>query len=132
MFNQSSRLTVHIVGKEMAFLADKYSTVKRLVVCISGPNVSKVLGAPIVADNCGKTHAECTFAELSDWEILELVDSICCDTPWTNTGHNKGAILELMKLLPKKILVFACRRHVYELVVKGAISGILPASKIAW
>lgn len=44
---------------------------------------------------------------------------ICCDTTSTNTGRFNGACALLEKSLGRDLVLFACRHHIYELVLKS-------------
>lgn len=44
---------------------------------------------------------------------------MCCDTTASNTGRFSGACALLEQTLERELLLFACRHHVYELVLKA-------------
>ncbi|GBP51731.1 hypothetical protein EVAR_96283_1 [Eumeta japonica] len=44
---------------------------------------------------------------------------MCCDTTASNTGRFSGACAILEQTLERELLLFACRHHIYELVLKA-------------
>lgn len=44
---------------------------------------------------------------------------MCCDTTASNTSRFSGACAILEQNLERELLLFACRHHVYELVLKA-------------
>lgn len=64
--------------------------------------------------------AKVVHDHLVDWEAAEKVVGMCFDTTASNTGCKKGASQWLQKkYLKKKLLNFACRHHVLEIILKG-------------
>lgn len=54
-----------------------------------------------------------------DWNLEDKVQILCCDTTASNTGRLNGTCILLEQKLDRELLIFACRHHVYELVLKS-------------
>ncbi|XP_063385404.1 uncharacterized protein LOC134671472 [Cydia fagiglandana] len=51
---------------------------------------------------------------------------MCCDTTASNTGRYNGACSILEQKMERELLLFACRHHVYELVLKSIFEAKIP------
>lgn len=74
----------------------------------------------------GKEQAQAIWKAITDWNLEERVQIICCDTTASNTGRINGACVLLEQKLDRELLVFACRHHVFELVLKSVFEAKIP------
>ena len=54
--------------------------------------------------------------------------AMCFDTTSSYTGHRNGACVLIEQKLKKDMLHFACRHHIYELVLASVFSESMPVS----
>lgn len=97
-----------ITGEEM---------VERLPIKITCGNIDQLLGVPIT-DGTGSSAVICVNTQLQEWNIKsDEIEGCCFDTTSVNTGrYGAGVLLEQM--LGKELLLFSCRHHIKELVLK--------------
>jgi hypothetical protein len=83
------QLTVHWDGKKMSDVS--HGSIRqdweRLAVCVSGNNITKILGVPKIAEGTGKQQAEQVGALLRDWNIENRIVAMGFDTTSSNTGN---------------------------------------------
>lgn len=118
-FQADVALVIHWDGK---LLRDLTGTEKfdRLPILVSGRGVSQLLMAAKRPSSTGQAVAEAVCAALNEWGIVEKVRAMSFDTTSSNTVQNNGACVLLEEMLGRKLLSFACRHHVFELVI-GAV-----------
>lgn len=127
-------LVVHWDGKLMrdstnSSSADQKSNVDRVAVAVTGCEVNKILGITKTAAGTGRAQATATSQLLTLWEVAEDTVGMCFDTTASNTGAQNGACVLLEQQLGKKLLYFACRHHVHELIVAGVFTVLFGPSK---
>lgn len=66
-------------------------TVDRLAVIVSGEDVMKLLGVPIITNGTGEAQAQAVYDLLQTWNIEDRIVAMCFDTTSSNTGLDKGA-----------------------------------------
>lgn len=54
-----------------------------------------------------------------EWEISEKVVTSSFVTTSSNTGFERGACIILDDFLDRKLLRFACRHHIFEILLKA-------------
>ncbi|KAE8738023.1 hypothetical protein FOCC_FOCC016504, partial [Frankliniella occidentalis] len=116
-FKPSVPLTVHWDGIKVKNLTGR-AKVERLPVIVTGKGVDQMLGGNIIHSGTGKAQSNRIFEDLCDWGCAEKVRVMCSDTTSSNTGHNIGAVVELEKVLGRKLLYLACRHHALEVIPK--------------
>lgn len=79
-----------------------------------------MLGIPKIRSSKGADEAYAVYAALIDWNVQNNVMAMCFDTTASNTSTSIGACAILEQKLSKKLLHFACRHHIMELLVAGA------------
>lgn len=94
--------------------------VERLPIVVTSNGVDKLLGVPKLENGTGRIIADAVFAAITDWNIKERIQGMCFDTTASNTGNIKGACLFLQDELGRELVHFACRHHVYEIVLREA------------
>ena len=77
-----------------------------------------LLAVPKMDSSSGKAQAKAVLDALHDWNLDDQVQIMCYDTTASNTGLLNGACLLLEQRLERELLLFACRHHIYELVIK--------------
>lgn len=92
--------------------------VDRLPIIVSNDKISKIISVPALEDGKGVTQANAIFKCLYEWNLTEKVEGVCCNTTNSNLGRIKGAASVLEQLLEKDLLVFACRHHILELLLR--------------
>ena len=78
-----------------------------------------LLAVPKQDSSSGKAQTKAVLDALHDWNLDDQVQIMCCDTTASNTGRLNGACVLLEQRLEKELLLFACRHHIYELVLKS-------------
>ena len=66
-----------------------------------------------------EAQAKAVFDALHDWNLDDQVQIMFCDTTASNTGHLNGACVLLEQRLERELLLFACLRLIYELVLRS-------------
>ena len=74
---------------------------------------------PKLGSSSGKAQANAILDALHDWNPDDQVQIMCCDSTASNTGRLNGACILLAQRLERELLLFACRHHIYELVLKS-------------
>ncbi|XP_044594027.1 uncharacterized protein LOC123271702 [Cotesia glomerata] len=95
-----------------------YDKVDRLAVLVSGLNFEQLLGIPKTESGAGEHQAMSIIDLLDRWGITNCIKGLCFDTTASNSGPYSGACVLLERILEKKFLYFACRNHMYELVLQ--------------
>jgi hypothetical protein len=112
-------LTVHWDGKLLPALDIRSSKEERLPIVITYEDKEQLLAVPKLDSSSGKEQALAVSKVLQDWDLKEKIQIMCCDTTAFNTGRFNGAYALLEQKLERELLLFACRHHVYELVLKS-------------
>ncbi|CAG9793804.1 unnamed protein product [Diatraea saccharalis] len=112
-------VTVHWDGKLLPALDARKSKEERLPIVISYDNNEQLIAVPKLVNSSGSEQAQAVWNAIIDWNLEDRVQILCCDTTASNTGHINGACVLLEQKLGREMLVFACRHHVYELVLKS-------------
>lgn len=111
-------VTVHWDGKLLPGLDVRSSKEERLPIIASFDDREQLLAVPKLESSSGKHQAKAVSTALFDWNLHNKVQIMCCDTTASNTGRFNGACAVLEQTLERELLLFACRHHVYELVLK--------------
>lgn len=120
-FSTNAVFTVHWDGKVLDDCTNvNQLTCNRLAIILSSNGNSKVLGIPKVASQTGVDEATAVYSALLDWNVQDNVMAMCFDTTSSNTSTSIGACVVLQQKLSRRLLYFACRHHVMELLVTGA------------
>lgn len=112
-------VTVHWDGKLLPGLDVRSCKEERLPIIITYDGNEQLLAVPKLDSSSGKDQAKAVSNALHDWNLNEKVQIMCCDTTASNTGRLNGACVLLEQTLERELLLFACRHHVYELVLKS-------------
>lgn len=91
--------------------------VDREAIIVSSNGTSKFLGAPKISPATGENIARAVYETLMKWNIVDRVEGMCFDTTSTNSGVNAGAAVLLEKKIGRKLIRFACRHHIYEIML---------------
>ena len=96
------------------------------IVATVPPNFinGKLLAIQKLEQASGKALAEATFEVLDLWELIDNVTTLVFDTSASNSGWRCGAANLLEGMMSKKLFYHACRRHIYELVIKSVYQQI--------
>lgn len=112
-------VTVHWDGKLLPGLDIRSLKEERLPILVSFDDREQLLAVPKIESSSGKDQAKAISNALFDWNLNDKVQIMCCDTTASNTGRFNGACALLEQNLERELLFFACRHHVYELVLKN-------------
>jgi len=112
-------VTVHWDGKLLPALNARNSKEERLPIVVSFGNKEQLIAVPKLDSSTGREQAHAVWNAIIDWNLEEKVQILCCDTTASNTGRLNGACILLEQKLDRELLIFACRHHVYELVLKS-------------
>ena len=110
--------TLHWDGKLVPDI--RKESKERLGVLVSGmPDFEqgKLLGVPVILNTTGQEQANATFAMAQQWGLAHHVRALVFDTTASNSGWKIGACVQLERLLNKKLLMLACRHHVFERIL---------------
>ncbi|KAK2575365.1 hypothetical protein KPH14_001258, partial [Odynerus spinipes] len=111
-------VTVHWDGKLLPGLNVRSSKEERLPIIASFDGREQLLAVLKLESSSGKHQAKAASIALYDWNLNDKVQIMCCDTTSSNTGRFNGTCALLEQTLERELLLFACRHHVYELVLK--------------
>jgi len=120
-FNPSVSLMVHWDGKLLPDITGK-EVVDRLPILVTGDGLQQLLGVPKLSSGSGLAMATATTEYLEQWGLTEKVKSMCFDTTASNTGEHNGACVFIERILKKDLLHFACRHHVFEIVLESVVN----------
>ena len=100
---------------------------ERLAVSISGKNIEdgKLLGIPVISDGKGITQASESMKLINEWNIANNIFSLVFDTTSSNSGWMNGACVNIENILGKKIFYFACRHHIFEIILHAICVDVL-------
>lgn len=112
-------VTVHWDGKLLPALDSRKSKEERLPIVISYGNKEQLIAVPKLENSSGSEQAQAVWNAIIDWNLEDTVQILCCDTTASNTGRINGACVLLEQKLNREMLIFACRHHIYELVLKA-------------
>ena len=112
-------VTVHWDGKLLPGLNVRSSKEERLPILISFGEKEQLLAVPKLESSSGKDQARSVSNALYEWNLNNKVQIMCCDTTASNTGRLNGACVLIEQNLERELLLFACRHHIYELVLKS-------------
>lgn len=127
-FIPASLLTIHWDGK----LFEKKGTSKkehRLAIVVTGTNQEKVLSVPATDSGKGEDEAEAVVQALKEWNLEDKVKSMCFDTTNSNTGRHIGACKILESKLGIRLVSFACRHHMFELIPSAIYKQLFERNK---
>lgn len=94
--------------------------VERLPVIVSSDCEEKLLGVPKLLNGTGRVIANAVLDTLNEWRLTDRIQGMSFDTTASNTGNVKGACLFLEESLGRELTYFACRHHIYEIVLRQA------------
>ena len=120
-------LTVHWDSKLLPDLTGN-EKVDRLPILVSGSGVSQLLAVPKLPNGSGEAMAAAVYTAITDWDIQEQVCAMAFDTTSSNTGLKSGACTLLEDKIGRRLLSFACRHHMFEIVLEQVFSLTLPAA----
>ena len=112
-------ITVYWDGKLLPGLDVRSPKEERLPILISFEEKELLLAVPKLDSSSGKAQAKAVLDVPHDWNLDDQVQIMCCDTTASNTGCLNGACVLLEHRLERELLLFACRYHIYELVLKS-------------
>ncbi|GBN57080.1 hypothetical protein AVEN_244563-1 [Araneus ventricosus] len=112
-------VTLHSDGKLLPALSARKSKEERLPIVISHELKEQLIAVPRMDNSTGKEQAQSFWKAILDLNFEEKVQILCCDTKASNTGRFNGACALLEQTFYREMLFFACRHHVYELVLNA-------------
>jgi hypothetical protein len=119
----NQNLNYIIVHWDSKLLPDILSNknIDRLPVIVSASNVEKLLGVPVLTPGTGEKISSAVYNLLLDWNLVDKVQAFVFDTTASNSGRLYGAC---EKLLKRDILFFACRHHIFEIVLQAVFAHV--------
>lgn len=87
-----------------------------------------LLGVPQLEAGTGIQISTAVYDSLVEWIALDQVQALCFDTTASNTGYLNGACILLEQKIGRDLLYFACRHHIFELVLKAVFECKMTAS----
>ncbi|GBO20908.1 hypothetical protein AVEN_150644-1 [Araneus ventricosus] len=112
-------VTLRSYGKLLLALNARTSTKERLPIIISYRLKEQLIAVSRLDNSTSKEQTRAFWKAILDWNLENKVHILCCDTTASNTGSFNGACALLEQTFYREMLFFACRRHVYELVLKA-------------
>jgi hypothetical protein len=100
----------------------------RLPILITDGDYEKLLHVSQLEHGTGKCQADAIFEILCEYGLKDQVKAMCFDTTATNTGVKQGTCLRLEQLLERSLLYFACRHHVFEILMRGVFEKKIPGT----
>lgn len=116
-FDRNARYTLHFDGKSFR---KRGITEKRVGVVVTNEKTCKTLEVATVKSSKAVSIAESVWRVVDMWNIAENILCICFDTENTNSGRMNGVVKLLTDKFGRDLLQLACRRHVYEVILKKA------------
>ena len=100
-----TNLTAAVLYWDGKLLPDQCSSnlVDRLPIIVTNCGSEKILNIPMIQSGTGKDQAEAIYETLLDWDLLNEIKAICCDTTSSNLGVNKGAAIILEQMLERDL-----------------------------
>ena len=125
-----TNLTAAVLHWDGKLLPDQCSSnlVDRLPIIVTNCGSEKFLNIPMIQSGTGKDQAEAIYETLLDWDLLNEIKAICCDTTSSNLGVNKGAAIILEQMLERDLLYLPCRHHIYELILRAVFENKMPGT----
>lgn len=111
-------VVVHWDSKILTDITGK-SNIDRLPVVATAPNIEQLLGVPGLTSPTGSEVSSAVYDILHDWSLVDKIQAMVVDTTASNTGRLNGACVLLEQKLDRNILLFACRHHMYEIVLQS-------------
>lgn len=111
-------VTVHWDGKILPSLTGT-EHIDRLPVVISFNGSEQLLGIPAISSGTGKQQAIAVHDMLKEWDLVDKVEALCCDTTASNMGRFQGACVFLEGILDKDLLYLPCRHHIFEIILRS-------------
>lgn len=112
-------VTIHWDGKLLPALDSRKCKEERLPIVITYDDKERLIAVPKLENSTGSEQAQAVWDAIVDWNLEDKVQILCCDTTASNTGRINGACVLLEQKIGREMLIFACRHHVYELVLKS-------------
>ncbi|KAG8179351.1 hypothetical protein JTE90_007623 [Oedothorax gibbosus] len=121
-------VTLHWDSKLLPALNAKETKEERLPIVITYEDKEQLISVPKLDKATRKAQAQALWDTITEWNLEDKVQILCCDTTPSNTGYISGACVLLEQKLERETLLFACRHHIYELVLKGVFDAKIPQS----
>lgn len=116
-FDRNERYTLHFDGKAFR---KRGITDKRVGVVVTNKACCKTLDVTTVQSSSAADISASVWRVVDTWNLRETISSICFDTENTNSGQKNGVVKLLIDKFERDLLQFACRKHVYEIILKKA------------
>lgn len=92
-----------------------------LAIVVSGMNIEKLLGIPILPSGSGTLMGRSVYDLVLEWPgVEEHLGALCFDTTSSNTGIHTGAITVIQQYFDRRLLFLACRHHMFEIYAASA------------
>ncbi|XP_050339954.1 uncharacterized protein LOC126766137 [Bactrocera neohumeralis] len=118
---------VHWDGKLLTDITGT-DTVDRLPIILTSCGTEQLLGVPKLKSGSASDQAVAILETLKQWGVSSYVKGMCFDTAAINTGIHQGTCAELEKALNQELIHLPCRRHIFELVLKGVFEVYWPTT----
>jgi len=115
-FDPAVPLVLHWDGKMLPDITGS-EQVDRLPVLVSGFEMEQLLGVPRLPNGTGEATSNAVVTKVNEWGIQSQVRAMCFNTTASNTGRQNGACGMIERRFCKKLLYFACRHRMHEIVV---------------
>ena len=115
LFRPEVPLLLHFDGKLLP--SRDGGKTDRLAIVVTGAGIEKLLGIPKIPNGKGPVMANMVNEFVDKWPGVDrCLAALCFDTTASNTGIHTGAITELQRVHPSRLLFLACRHHMLEIV----------------
>ncbi|GBO46097.1 hypothetical protein AVEN_267091-1 [Araneus ventricosus] len=112
-------VTLHWDLKLLPALSARKSKEESFPIVISYGLKKQLIAVRRLDKYAGKEQAQAVWKTTLDWNLEDNVHILCCDTMALNTGVFIGACALLKQKFVREMIFFACRHHVYQLVLKA-------------
>lgn len=92
---------------------------ERLAITVSGGPGEHILKIPQVVNGTSEMAVSAILNALQEFFLCDKIQAFVFDTTAVNSGEKGGVCITLLKVLERDVLVFGCKHHVLELVLKS-------------
>lgn len=98
------------------------------MICNLAQDVEQLLEIPILPEGNAFHTTEAIMKTVNEWDISKQIVGLCFDTTNVNSGWRSGVAKRIGDKLQRKLLHFACRHHIYEIVLASVYTSMMGKS----
>lgn len=121
--DKNSRYLLHFDGKSFFDRnTRKYRERNCYVLTKTNEKYELVLGVPFLQNKTALSIVKEGVRICTEWDVIAFIKGLGMDTTSTNTGRYNGACVKFEQYFNKKLIWFACRHHIAELVLGSILT----------